>query len=117
MAERTNIPQAYKGWLSNHSRNQSVHGRLKVGCTWNVRNVVQETRRDDIKEWITQRNGVKLGSKAAISLHQKELTEYLGELSDEEIKAAQEIANSWNLKDGPTADIKAKYVWLFPAYD
>lgn len=101
-------PQAYRRWLTNHSRKHVNLSRIKVGNAWTLRSVIQETHREEIKEWIKERHDVRLGTSDALKHHQKELTDYLADLSDEEIARAERLSREWNLKDGPPADVKAQ---------
>lgn len=116
--------QKLENWFHNHRPRNEAKTKTKKRdkgalINWQVRNVVQQTKKDAIMERMAiNAPGVTQEDDAWISTYQKACTDVITDLTPEETKECENLAKEWN-STGPDATTKAMWVEVnmitFPA--
>ncbi|KAI6149609.1 hypothetical protein BKA82DRAFT_4353705 [Pisolithus tinctorius] len=102
-------------WLKKplHARKPCI--TLRSRHKYSVRSVVWELYHDRIQWKLAAMRGENEDGEGtrAIGVYQQALTLVIQEdLSDEQLAAAQDIADKWNGMEGPTPEMKASEIWV-----
>ncbi|KAI6146187.1 hypothetical protein BKA82DRAFT_4015772 [Pisolithus tinctorius] len=102
-------------WLKKPLRSKKPCITLRSSYKYSVRAVVRELYQEQIQERLAKmkvEEGDTHGSKQ-IQQYQNALTAFIqDDLTEEQLAAAEDIAERWNGQEGPVPETKASQVWV-----